>query len=59
MSLLQAAVVFDGHQGVLQAVAFRQVVVDVVGSHRANAQLAGQVDKPTVALRIPLHQVLL
>ena len=59
MGLLQAEVVLDGDQGVLQPVAFRHVVVDIVSGYRGDAQLAGQVDEPAVAGGVALHQVLL
>ena len=44
-------------QGVLQPVAFRHVVVDIVSGYRGDAQLAGQVDEPAVAGGVALHQV--
>ena len=59
MGLLQAEVVLDGYQGVRQPVALRHVVVDVVGGHRGDPQLAGQVDEPPVPAGVSLHQVLL
>ena len=59
VGLLQALVMLDGHQDVLEAVALRGVVVDVVGGYHAHAQAAGQLNEPPVALGVALDQVLL
>ena len=59
MALLQAPVVLDGDQCVLQTMSFRNVVVDVVGGHCGNAQPLCQVDETSVAVGVSLHQVLL
>ena len=46
-------------QGMLEPVPFRRVVESVVGRHNGNADLSGKLRRLTVALRVPLQEVLL
>ena len=59
VGLLQAPVVADGHQGVLEAVSLGDVVVDVVGGHRGHAHLVRQLVEAPDPLGVPLDQVVL
>ena len=49
----------DGDEGVLQPVAARHVVVDVVGGYHADVQPTGQIDEASVALGVAADQVAL
>ena len=53
VGLLQAPVVADGHQGVLEAVSLGDVVVDVVGGHRGHAHLVRQLVEAPDPLGVP------
>ncbi len=57
--LVDGGVVAGGHQRVLQPVAFRRVVVDIVGRHDGRANLAGQNGQVAVAPGVPVQEVLL
>ncbi len=57
--LFEALAVLDGHQAVLEAVPFTDVVVDVAGGGHAGAGLPGQFQQGQVARRVPVSQVVL
>ena len=59
VGLLQAPVVLNGDQGVLEPVPPRRVVVDVVCGDHPYIVLAGQLHQPPVALGVAPDQVLL
>ena len=57
--LVHGGVVFGSHQGVLQAVAVRVVVMDVVGGHQGCSGLGRQAGQFPVAPGVALQEVLL
>ena len=49
-----------GDQGVLEPVAFRDMIVDVVGGDQGDSSgLPGDSSQSTIAVRVPLEEVLL
>ena len=59
VGFFQALVVADGHQGVLEPVAFRDVVVNVIGRDWRDAVSIRQVHQPPDAWSVSLDQVVL